>query len=144
MTQPIQPEAMLCFDIYALHQAFGRVYKPLLDPLGLTYPQYLVMVVLWGMTPLSVGQIGHRLGLESSTLTPLIKRLETAGLVTRKRDAEDERRVQVHLTERGRVLADRARGVPACVQAATEMDAAEIADLRAALAQVRDALGRTS
>lgn len=144
MTRPMQPEGMLCFDIYALHQAFGRLYKPLLEPLGLTYPQYLVMVVLWGDSPQSVGQIGHRLGLESSTLTPLVKRLEGAGLVTRTRDAEDERRVLVHLTEQGKVLADKARGVPACVLAATEMSEAEIGDLRAALAKVQHALVRNS
>lgn len=142
MTRSIKPEAMLCFDIYALQQAFGRLYKPLLDPLGLTYPQYLVMVVIWDSAPLNVGQIGHRLGLESSTLTPLIKRLEGAGLVSRKRDHEDERRVQVHLTDAGLALMADASDVPARVEAATELDRDEIKDLRSTLGQLRAALAR--
>ena len=142
MDQVRQPEAMLCFDIYALQQAFGRLYKPLLDPLGLTYPQYLVMVILWGAAPMTVGQIGNRLGLESSTLTPLIKRLEAAGHLFRKRDPEDERRVQVHLTDQGRTLAEQAQDVPACIEAATEMDTAEINALRQSLVQLRTALAR--
>lgn len=142
MTQQIQPEAMLCFDIYALQQAFGRLYKPLLDPLGLTYPQYLVMLVLWDSAPLAVGQIGKRLGLESSTLTPMIKRLEAAGLLVRKRDRDDERRVQVDLTEAGRALARDAKDVPASVAAATEMDEADIGELRRKLSQLHRALDR--
>ena len=140
MPRHLQPEAMLCFDIYALHHAFGRLYKPLLDPLGLTYPQYLVMVVLWGEEPLRVGQIGQRLGLESSTLTPLIKRLETAGLVLRERDSIDERRVQVHLTRKGKAMAKDAAGIPACVEAATEMERDAIGALRQTLAQLQASL----
>ncbi len=144
MTNPMQPEAMLCFDVYALQQAFGRLYKPLLDPLGLTYPQYLVMVVLWETAPLTVGQIGHRLGLESSTVTPMIKRLEKTELLTRARDKEDERRVQVHLTQAGRDLATRARDIPACIEAATELDDAAIIRLRHTLTKLRGALGRNT
>lgn len=140
MTRHLQPEAMLCFDIYALHHAFGRLYKPLLDPLGLTYPQYLVMVVLWGDDPLRIGQIGKRLGLESSTLTPLVKRLETAGLVMRQRDSDDERRVQVHLTDKGRALSKEAADIPACVEAATKMERDAISSLRRTLAQLQTSL----
>lgn len=139
----IQPEAMLCFDIYALQQAFGRLYKPLLDPLGLTYPQYLVMVVLWGTSPLTVGQIGARLGLESSTLTPLIKRLEQAGLVSRMRDSVDERRVQISPTEKGAALQAQAQDVPACVEAATGLDDDGIRWLREELGRLRDAIARS-
>lgn len=140
MTKHLQPDAMLCFDIYALHHAFGRLYKPLLDPLGLTYPQYLVMVVLWGQDPMRVGQIGAQLGLESSTLTPMIKRLETGGLVRRQRDNHDERRVQVHLTDKGRELADRAADIPACIEAATKMERKAIQALRQTLAQLQISL----
>lgn len=143
MTQSkLNPEAMLCFDIYALQQAFSRVYRPLLSPLGLTYPQYLVLVVLWENAPLSVGQIGGRLGLESSTLTPLIKRLQQSGLATRVRDSGDERRVMVNLTAEGKALEARARDVPACVEAATGLDSDGIAWLRGELATLREAIGR--
>lgn len=132
--------ALLCFDIYATNLAFGRAYKPLLDPLGLTYPQYLVLVTLWTQDDQSVGQIGASLGLESSTLTPLIKRLEAAGLVHRTRDAEDERRVRVTLTAEGMALHTRARAVPAGLAASVGIPQREINDLRDALARLRQAL----
>ena len=138
----LNPEAMLCFDIYALQQAFTRVYKPLLSPLGLTYPQYLVLVALWENAPLSVGQIGARLGLESSTLTPLIKRLEQAGQVTRTRDSQDERRVMVALTPSGQEMEARAKDIPACVEAATGLDHDGIKWLREELSTLREALER--
>lgn len=141
MTQPkLTPDAMLCFDVYAMQQAFNRLYKPLLAPLGLTYPQYLAMVILWAEDNLPVGQIGARLGLDSSTLTPLVKRLEQAGLVKRARDAQDERKVTVSLTGAGRALETQAVDVPRCVEAATGMDRAEIADLRERLARLHGAL----
>ena len=94
----------LCFATYAAAHAFTRVYKPLLDPLGLTYPQYLVMLVLWEQEGLTVKDIGERLFLDSGTLTPLLKRLQTAGLVERTRDTVDERQVRVTLTPKGRDL----------------------------------------
>lgn len=112
----------LCFSIYAANHAFNRVYKPLLDALGLTYPQYLVMVVLWETDGVTVGTIGERLFLESSTLTPLLKRLEGQGLVTRRRDRTDERQVRIDLTEAGRALRGRAASVPACVFEASGLD----------------------
>lgn len=136
----LTPDDMLCFDVYAMQQAFNRLYKPLLAPLGLTYPQYLVMVVLWSEDQMPVGRIGARLGLESSTLTPLIKRLELAGLVTRSRDLQDERKVAVTLTERGRAMETQAREIPRCVEASTGMDSAEIAELRGRLARLHGAL----
>lgn len=112
---------MICFDLYAASQAFTRVYKPLLAPLGLTYPQYLVMLNLWSHGRLSVGDIGKHISLESNTLTPLIKRLQDAGLVTRTRDRDDERRVVVALTDMGRALEAQAAHVPGCILKATGM-----------------------
>lgn len=106
---------MLCFDVYALNLAFGRIYKPLLDPLGVTYPQYLVLMTLWREGDLAVGEIGAHLGLDSSTLTPLLKRLENAGLVARRRDTKDERRVIISLTEDGRKLETEESRIEGCL-----------------------------
>ncbi|MBJ3761766.1 MarR family transcriptional regulator [Maribius pontilimi] len=131
---------MLCFDVYALNHAFARLYKPLLAPLGLTYPQYLAMSVLWDTSPLPVGRIGARVGLETSTLTPLLKRLELQGLITRTRARDDERRVEIGLTEAGRALSQRAVDIPACVERATGLDADEISALRATLSNLRAAI----
>lgn len=107
MTQDAPPTSgpfdnMLCFSVYAAGLAFNRVYKPLLDKLGLTYPQYLVILALRHEDGLTVGALGDRLFLESNTLTPLVKRLEAAGFVTRRRDSDDERVVRVSLTDKGR------------------------------------------
>jgi DNA-binding MarR family transcriptional regulator len=102
----------LCFAVYAAAQAFNATYRPLLEPLGLTYPQYLVMLVLWQEDGVTVSGVGKRLGLDSGTLTPLLKRLETAGLLARLRDAADERRVRITLTAAGRALKQKAKGIP--------------------------------
>ena len=107
-------DSMLCFDIYAANLAFGRIYKPLLDRLGLTYPQFLVLMCLWTEDARSVGALGHALSLDSSTLTPMLKRLEAQGLLTRRRDSADERRVIVTLTDQGLALEDAAQGVVEC------------------------------
>lgn len=131
---------MLCFDVYAVNLAFGRLYKPLLDPLGLTYPQYLVLVSLWDRDDQSVGQIGAALGLDSSTLTPLLKRLEAAGLVSRTRDPADERRVRISLTGPGRALRARAASVPACVAGAVGMTPAEARRMQDGLSRLHRAL----
>lgn len=127
----------LCFAIYSANHAFNRVYKPLLDPLGLTYPQYLVMVLLWEKDDVTVGAIGERLFLESSTLTPLLKRLEGLGLVTRTRDRKDERQVRIGLTDAGRALRDKAAGVPACVFDVSGLDVATGLLLKADLEALR-------
>ncbi|MCD7109301.1 MarR family transcriptional regulator [Rhizobium sp. DKSPLA3] len=95
---------MLCFAVYSLSHAFNRTYKPLLDRLGLTYPQYLVLLALWQHKVMTVKQIGEQLGLDSGTLSPLLKRLDTAGLVSRTRDRKDERQVNIALTEKGEAL----------------------------------------
>src|SRR3954452_21193280 len=97
----------LCFAIYSAGHAFNQFYRPLLDAIGLTYPQYLVMVALWSANDQTVKALGEKLSLESSTLTPLLKRLEAAGYLTRTRDPEDERQVRVRLTAAGRALKNR-------------------------------------
>ncbi|SEQ35635.1 MarR family winged helix-turn-helix transcriptional regulator [Thalassovita taeanensis] len=140
MTQKIGLEHLLCFEVYAASHAFNKLYKPLLEPLGLTYPQYLVMVALWGRDGQSVSEIGAALELESSTLTPLIKRMEQAGLVQRQRDAEDERRVRVSLTDRGRALEAQAAHVPVCAGQATGLEFEQIEALRQQIADLRKAL----
>lgn len=133
-------DKMLCFDIYAANQAFGQLYKPLLAPLGLTYLQYLVLVTLWTEAPLRVGQIGARLGLESNTLTPLLKRMAEAGLITRTRDPRDERRVEIALTDAGRALEARARDVPACVVRTLGMPLEDLVKLQADLRRLTAAM----
>lgn len=135
-TPPARPlDDHLCFSIYAAGLAFNRVYKPLLDRYGVTYPQYLAMVALSGREGQAVSELGETLFLESNTLTPLIKRLEGAGLVTRARDAADERVVRVSLTDAGRaLLRDAEACVPGAVLAATGLDRDRLADLNAAVA----------
>src|SRR5258708_29630936 len=116
----------LCFAVYSANHAFNRVYKPLLDELGLTYPQYLAMVVLWEEDDQTVGSLGERLFLESSTLTPLLKRLEALGHVRRSRDPSDERQVRIRLTEKGHALRVPAQKIPSCILAASCLDAGEL------------------
>lgn len=130
----------LCFALYASSLAMTRLYKPLLDPLGLTYPQYLVMLVLWEADGLAVSQIGERLQLDSGTLTPLLKRLEASGLVQRLRDSADERRVLLQLTREGRALKRRALSVPAAVACASGCPLDELQSLTARLKALRDQL----
>lgn len=133
-------EEQLCFAVYSAAHAFNRVYKPLLDTLGLTYPQYLVMVVLWQQDDRTVGEIGAVLFLESSTLTPLLKRLEAAGMLRRRRDPRDERQVRIGLTERGRAMRQRAASVSRCVQVATGLDRDRLAGLTADINRLRDGM----
>lgn len=135
-----EPGDLLCFAVYSAGLAFNRVYKPILDALGLTYPQYLVMTVLWRRDGLTVTDIGDRLHLDSSTLTPLLKRLEGAGHLTRTRDARDERVVRVRLTDQGQALRERARDVPSCILEATGGDAVAATRLRDEIAALRDVL----
>jgi DNA-binding MarR family transcriptional regulator len=132
----------LCFAIYSANHAFTRVYKPLLDALDLTYPQYLVMVALWEKDDQTVGSLGERLFLESSTLTPMLKRLEAMGYVSRVRDRADERQVRVCLTETGRALREKASAVPRGIIEATGMEAAEISRLKQEIAALRTLLLR--
>jgi DNA-binding MarR family transcriptional regulator len=112
---PLLLDRQVCFPLYAATNLLNRLYGPVLRELGLTYPQYLVMLVLWEDTPRTVGALGARLYLDSGTLTPLLKRMEAAGHVTRSRDPDDERRVMIGLTESGRALRERALHVPGTI-----------------------------
>jgi len=132
----------LCFAVYSANHAFNRVYKPLLDKLGLTYPQYLVMVLLWEKDDQTVGSLGDRLFLESSTLTPLLKRLEALGLVERHRDPADERQVRVRLSQSGKTLRLKAASVPQCILEASGLTAEELRRLQTKISALRDTLGR--
>lgn len=127
----------LCFALYSASLAMTKLYKPLLEALGLTYPQYLVMLVLWEQDGMSVSALGERLSLDSGTLTPLLKRMELAGLLVRQRSAEDERRVQVSLTPMGAELQARAASVPGCVVAQTGCPRPELMALKQQLKQLR-------
>lgn len=137
---PLALDQQLCFAVYSAAHAFNRVYKPLLDALNLTYPQYLVMLVLWQQDRQTVKAIGDRLHLDSGTLTPLLKRLEAAGLVDRHRDTRDERQVRIALTAEGWALKARADAVPPTVFCAAGGDAQELAMLRDAVNRLRDHL----
>ena len=128
---------MLCFAIYGAAHAFNRAYKPLLDPLGLTYPQYLVMRTLWMEDGQTVKVIGERLGLDSGTLSPLLKRLEQAELVRRVRDRDDERQVRIMLTDKGRGLEAEAAGVMGAIGSAVGCSLDEAEALRTGLLDLR-------
>lgn len=140
MSDTLPPPQMLCFALYSAAHAMQAAYKPLLEPLGLTYPQYLALAALWAEDGQTVGQIGAALMLDSNTLTPLLKRLEQAGWVQRRRDAADERQVRLTLTEAGRALRDRAAEVPGCFLDRTGLALADAAALRDAVAALRDRL----
>ncbi|MGW6919058.1 MarR family winged helix-turn-helix transcriptional regulator [Kitasatospora sp. NPDC054939] len=133
-------DRQICFSLNAASRAFTGVYRVLLKDLGLTYPQYLVMLVLWEHRALPVKRIGELLRLDSGTLSPLFKRLEAAGLVVRERSPEDERSVTVSLTGEGAALRERAGRVPRGLLAATGLSTAELVALRAQLGRVTDAL----
>jgi len=135
-------EDFLCFAVYSASHAFTRLYKPVLERLGLTYPQYLTMVVLWEGGEPTVGELGERLHLESNTLTPLLKRLEGMGLVTRARDPRDERQVRIRLTDKGRALREPACAVPGDMLAASGVKVEDLVRLRGEMAALRDLLER--
>ena len=133
-------ENFLCFAIYSTANAVTRAYQPRLAALGLTYPQYLVMVVLWERENQTVKAIGDKLSLDSGTLTPLLKRLETAGLITRRRDTVDERQVLIGLTDEGRTMRERAEAIPIAMGQAFGCTMEEARGLRAELITMRDNL----
>ena len=130
----------LCFAIYSAGHAFNRVYKPLLDRLGLTYPQYLVMLVLGERDGVPVKDIGERLFLDSGTLTPLLKRLEAAHLLKRTRSTEDERQVLISLTSQGQALREKAKAVPEAILAASACSLSELSAMKNELIALRDRL----
>jgi MarR family transcriptional regulator, organic hydroperoxide resistance regulator len=135
--EKLRLDYQLCFALYAATLAMTKLYKPLLGPLGLTYPQYLVMLVLWEGDGVTVSQAGARLALDSGTLTPLLKRLERSDLVQRLRDTTDERRVLLRLTAAGRALKARAQRIPDQVAGASGCPLDEIAPLTARLHTLR-------
>ena len=138
--QALQLDHQLCFALYSASLAMTKLYKPLLEDLGLTYPQYLAMLVLWETDGVTVSELGDRLHLDSGTLTPLLKRLESAELVTRLRDVQDERRVLIRLTATGRKLKARAARIPGCVLQATQCDLSEVLHLTRQVQTLRDRL----
>ncbi|MFT0138638.1 MarR family winged helix-turn-helix transcriptional regulator [Alcanivoracaceae bacterium MT1] len=130
-------DLQVCFALYSTNLAMTKVYRRLLRELGLTYPQYLVMMVLWEEDGQSVSEIGERLFLDSATLTPLLKRLEGMGLLSRRRAADDERRVKVRLTEQGRELRIRAEAIPEAVACASQCQPEELMALKDRLHALR-------
>jgi DNA-binding MarR family transcriptional regulator len=139
-TGPLLLGNQLCFAVYSTAHAFNRVYKPLLDRLGLTYPQYLVMLVLWERDDVPVKDIGERLFLDSGTLTPLLKRLEAAGLIKRTRNKDDERQVLIALTAQGEALREQAKMLPEAILAASACSIGELSALKTDLIALRDQL----
>jgi len=133
-------DQMLCFAVYSAGHAFTRFYKPRLDALGLTYPQYLVFLVLWEKDDLTVKALGEKLLLDSGTITPLIKRLEARGLVDRQRDEDDERQVRIRLTAEGRALKAKAAAIPLAVGKGTGLSPEGADALRAELLALRKRL----
>jgi DNA-binding MarR family transcriptional regulator len=133
-------ENQFCFALYSASHAMTKAYKPLLDRLGLTYPQYLVMLVLWEQDGILVKDIGARLFLDSGTLTPLLKRLEANGLVARNRDPQDERQVRISLSAEGRARRAEATAIPAQLLCASGQEAVALARLRGELCSLRDDL----
>lgn len=136
-------DEFLCFAVYSLGHAFTKAYKPLLEALGLTYPQYVAMVVLWERDDRTVSELGGKLHLDSGTLTPLLKRLEAAGLVQRERDREDERQVRIRLTKAGLALKEKARAIPEAILCATGRPKPELRALNEQLLRLRDQLAET-
>ncbi len=133
-----QLDHQLCFALYSASLAMTKLYKPLLAPLGLTYPQYLALLCLWESDGVTVSFLGERLQLDSGTLTPLLKRMEAAGWLRRERSAEDERRVLVWLTPAGQALKQRAKTIPHCVLEAAECSLHEVHALTTQVRALRD------
>ncbi len=133
----LQLDNQLCFALYSTSLAMTKLYKPLLQELGLTYPQYLALLVLWERDGLMVSELGDRLYLDSGTLTPLLKRLEAAGHVCRIRDVEDERRVYITLTSAGRELKARAAKIPGCILSASQCSVPELMSLTSQIQTLR-------
>lgn len=135
--QALQLDSQLCFALYSTSLLMTKVYKPLLQALGLTYPQYLAMMVLWERDGLTVGEVSSRLLTDPGSLTPLLKRLEAEGLLTRTRSKEDERVVLLRLTEQGRALQQKALTVPGCILEASGLDIKKLQALQGELLELR-------
>lgn len=133
-------DRQLCFSIYGADLAINRTYKPVLDQLGLTYPQYLVLHALWEADGLTISAIAERLALEPSTITPLVKRLEAAGFLSRARNPQDERQVQVRLTDKGHAMREESACLGERLLAKAGMSLEELATLNRQVQRLRDAL----
>ncbi|MET3710939.1 DNA-binding MarR family transcriptional regulator [Sphingomonas trueperi] len=142
MPAPLPLDGQLCFSLYSASMAITRVYKSILDRLGITYPQYLVLHALWEKDGRTVGAIGERLALESSTITPLVKRLEAAGLVERKRNPEDERQVHVFLTAQGQAIREQCGCLGEAILEKTDLTLERLAALNREAQALRDSLAR--
>lgn len=146
MTTPVEPCAellldnQLCFALYSTSLLMTKTYKPLLQALGLTYPQYLAMLVLWENEGITVSEISARMLTDPGSLTPLLKRLEAEGLLQRIRSSQDERVVQLHLTDKGRALHEQAKAVPACILRSTGLNLKQLGVLREELVELRSNL----
>lgn len=141
-SSPLHLDNQLCFALYSANLALHKLYRQLLAPLNLTYPQYLVMLVLWERDDLTVSGIGERLFLDSATLTPLLKRLESAGLLIRQRSRDDERQVAVTLTDAGRALQQQAMSIPESVRCAAACETDTLIALKHELETLREQLHR--
>ena len=136
----LKPADMICFALYSAAHAMQQAYKPLLDDLGVTYPQYLVLSVLWAQDDQTVGAIGRQVQLDSNTLTPLLKRLQGQGIITRVRDDQDERQVRIRLTDKGHALSYAARAIPGCILDRSGLTLDQAVALRDRVAALRDHL----
>jgi DNA-binding MarR family transcriptional regulator len=139
-TAALKLDNQLCFALYSTNLALNKLYRQLLAPLNLTYPQYLVMLILWEQDDITVSAIGERLFLDSATLTPLLKRMESAGLILRQRSRQDERQVAVTLTAQGQELQQQALTIPHAVGCAAKCDADSLNTLKLQLEQLRQQL----
>jgi MarR family transcriptional regulator, organic hydroperoxide resistance regulator len=138
--KPLGLDDQLCFAVYSAGIAINRAYRPLLDELGITYPQYLVLLALWEQDGQTIGAIAERLALESSTITPLVKRLEAAGLLSRERNPADERQVFVRLTDAGRAMQERSTCLAERLLEKSKLSVGDIQRLNAQVKALRDAL----
>lgn len=143
MDDPLQLDRQVCFALAVANRAVLGVYRPLLEPLGLTHPQYLVMLALWGEAPMSVKAIAEAIQLDSPTLSPLLKRLESAGLITRERDSRDERNLVVNLTKAGVAMRKQAEQIPPAVVERLGVTLADLEELREVLTRVNEAARRS-
>ncbi|MEU4318081.1 MarR family winged helix-turn-helix transcriptional regulator [Nocardia fluminea] len=144
LDDPLRLDRQVCFALAVANRSVLAVYRPLLEPLGLTHPQYLVMLALWGEAPMSVKAVAEAIQLDSATLSPLLKRLESAGLITRRRDPHDERTLHIDLTDAGRKLREQAERIPPAVVARLGVSLADLEELRDVLGRVNAAARRVS
>ncbi|WP_342801610.1 MarR family transcriptional regulator [Nocardia sp. No.11] len=144
LDDPLRLDRQVCFALAVANRSVLAVYRPLLEPLGLTHPQYLVMLALWGEAPMSVKAVAEAIQLDSATLSPLLKRLESAGLITRRRDPHDERTLHIDLTDAGRDLRRQAEQIPPAVVDRLSVSLADLEELRDVLGRVNAAARRAS